>query len=143
MSQFVRRWQVGSAVSAAVLLVTLGAGCRVISSVSQGRVAAQPTDLAQLRTIRDVALTGDTSRFDYESIDSQAHRLYIAHRGAGSVVAYDTEQGQVIAEITGIPGVHGVVAVPELGRVYASATSSRQIAVIDTASLSVVATTQG
>jgi DNA-binding beta-propeller fold protein YncE len=131
------------AVSAAVLLLIVGVGCSVISSVAQGRAAAQPADVAQLRTIRDVALPGDTSRFDYESIDPQAHRLYIAHLGAGSVLAYDTEQRQVIAEIPGVAGVHGVIAVPELSRVYATATSSREIAVIDTASLSVVATAQG
>jgi hypothetical protein len=118
------------------LLLLLAAGC---AAISQSRVAAQPSDMAHVRTIRDVALPGDTSRFDYESVDPQTHRLYIAHLGAGSVVVYDTQQSQVIAEIAGVPGVHGVLAIPELGRVYATATSSRQIAAIDTASLSVVA----
>ena len=122
------------------LLLLLAVGC---AAIPQSRVAAQSNDVAQLRTIRDVALPGDTSRFDYESIDPQEHRLYIAHLGAGSVVVYDTQQGQVIAEIAGVPGVHGVLAIPELGRVYATATSSRQIAAIDTASLSVVAMAQG
>jgi DNA-binding beta-propeller fold protein YncE len=126
--------------SIAWVVLTFAAGC---GAISQGRVVAQPADEAQLRTIRDVALPGDTSRFDYESIDPSAHRLYIAHLGAGSVVAYDTDQGQVIADIPGVPGVHGVIAVPELGRVYATATSSRQIAVIDPALLALVATVQG
>ena len=43
----------------------------------------------------------------------------------------------------GLPDVHGVIAVPELGRVYATATNSHQIAVIDTTSLAIVATAQG
>src|SRR5215831_12291123 len=122
------------------LLLLSAAGC---AAISQSRVAAQPSDMAQLRTIRDVALPGDTSRFDYESFDPEAHRLYIAHLGAGSVVVYDTQQSQMIAEIPGVPGVHGVLAIPELGRVYATATSSRQIAAIDGVSLSVVAMAQG
>jgi YVTN family beta-propeller protein len=45
----------------------------------------------------------------------------------------------VVAEIAGVPGAHGVVAVPELGRVYATATDANQVAVIDATSLSVVA----
>ncbi len=126
--------------SVAWFVLIFAAGC---AAISQSRVAAQPADIAQLRTIRDVPLPGDTSRFDYESIDPVAHRLFIAHLGAGSVVAYDTDQGQVLADIPGVPGVHGVIAVPELGRVYATATNSRQIVVIDTASLAVVATAQG
>ena len=129
-----------AALSAMSVLLVLAVGC---GAISQPRVAAQPSDVAQLRTIRDVALPGDTSRFDYESIDPQAQRLFIAHLGAGSVVVYDTQQSQVIAEIPGVPGVHGVIAVSELGRVYATATSSRQIAAIDTASLSVVGMAQG
>jgi DNA-binding beta-propeller fold protein YncE len=124
----------------ACFVLILAAGC---AAISQGRVVAQPTDVAQLRIIRDVPLPGDTSRFDYESIDPTAHRLFIAHLGAGSVVAYDTDLAQVIADIAGVPGVHGVIAVPDLGRVYATATSSRQIAVIDIASLAVVAMAQG
>jgi len=123
----------------ALFVMIFAAGC---AAVTQGRVAAQ-SDIAQLRTIRDVPLPGDTSRFDYATIDPVTHRLFIAHLGAGSVVAYDTQQGQVLADIPGVPGVHGVIVVPELGRVYATATDSRQIAVIDSTSLTAVATAQG
>jgi len=121
-------------------LLVFAAGC---AAISQGHAAAQSTDLAQVRIIRDAPLPGDTSRFDYASVDPLAHRLYIAHLGASSVVAYDTAQSQVIADIPGIPGAHGVIAVPDLGRVYATATNSRQIAVIDPATLAVVAMAQG
>src|SRR5947209_3585978 len=125
------------------LALLLTGACGLVPGLMHGGAAAQPGDVASLRTLRDVPLPGDTSRFDYESIDPAAHRLYIAHLGAGSVVVYDTQQGQIITEIGGLPGVHGVLAIPELGRVYATATDTRQIAVIDTASLSVVATAQG
>jgi YVTN family beta-propeller protein len=42
-----------------------------------------------------------------------------------------------------VPGVHGVLAVPELGRVYATATGANQVAVIDPQALSVVTTIPG
>jgi YVTN family beta-propeller protein len=94
-------------------------------------------------TVRDVPLPGDTSRFDYESLDPGAHRLYIAHLGAGTVPVYDVSAGTIVGEVKDVPGVHGVLAVPELGRVYATAAGANQVAVIDPQSLSVVATIPG
>jgi YVTN family beta-propeller protein len=98
---------------------------------------------ATLYTVRDVPLPGDTSRFDYESLDPGAHRLYIAHLGAGTVPVYDISAGAIVGEVRDVPGVHGVLAVPELGRVYATATGNNQVAVIDPQSLTVVATIPG
>src|SRR5690349_11431288 len=118
----------------ALLLVGLVTGC------SLGAKAAQPSPF---QVIRDVPLSGGTSRFDYQSLDQQAHRLYIAHLGSGLVTVFDTETGSVIGDVANVPGVHGVLAVPELGRVFASATDANQVAVIDPASLSVVATVPG
>src|SRR5947199_7987195 len=86
---------------------------------------------ANFYTVRDVPLPGDTSRFDYESLDPGTHRLYIAHLGAGTVPVYDIPSGTIVGEIQDVPGVHGVLAVPELGRVYATATGANQVAVID------------
>src|SRR3954447_22296008 len=98
---------------------------------------------ASFYTVRDVPLPGDTSRFDYVSLDPGSHRLFIAHLGAGTVPVYDIVTGSVVGEIPNVPGVHGMLAVPELARVYASATGANQIAVIDPQSLSVVATIPG
>ena len=98
---------------------------------------------ATVSTARDIPLPGDTSRFDYESLDPGTHRLYIAHLGAGTVPVYDIAAGAVIGEIQDVPGVHGVLVVPDLGRVYASATNTNQVAVIDPQSLSVVTTIPG
>jgi YVTN family beta-propeller protein len=98
---------------------------------------------ADFRIVRDVPLPGDTSRFDYESLDSQAHRLYVTHLGAGTIVVYDVQAGAVVGEIQDVPGVHGVLAIPDLGRVYATATSNNQVAVIDPQTLSVMATIPG
>jgi YVTN family beta-propeller protein len=98
---------------------------------------------ASFSTVRDVPLPGDTSRFDYVSLDASSHRLFIAHLGAGTVPVYDIGAGALIGEVQNVPGVHGLLAVPELGRVYASATDSNQVAVIDPQSLTVTATIPG
>jgi YVTN family beta-propeller protein len=92
------------------------------------------------RIVADVPLTGGASRFDYQSIDPEAHRLYIAHLGASLVTVFDLQNGTVIGDVSGVAGVHGVLAVPELGRVFATATSANQLAVIDPNTLAVVAT---
>jgi YVTN family beta-propeller protein len=98
---------------------------------------------ADFHTVRDVPLPGDTSRFDYESLDPQTHRLYVSHLGGGTIPVYDIPSGAIVGEIQDVPGVHGVLAVPDLGRVYATATSSNQVAVIDPQSLAVIATIPG
>lgn len=91
------------------------------------------------RVVADAPLTGGTGRFDYASLDPQRHLLYVAHLGASSVVVVDTQANRVVREVPGVEGVHGVVAVPEAGRVYATATGANQLAVIDAASGAVVA----
>src|ERR671926_1854781 len=100
-----------------VVLLLVGAVVTVRWAVAQNGQGALPP---AFHVVADIPVTGDTSRFDYQSLDAQAHRLYIAHLGAGSVVVYDTQQGQVIGTVGGVPGVHGVLAIPELGRVYAT-----------------------
>src|SRR5919198_786841 len=78
--------------------------------------AQQPSpDGSGLRTVADVPLTGGASRFDYQSLDAQAHRLYIAHMGAGRVTVFDTQTGTIVGDVLGVKGVHGALVVPELG----------------------------
>ena len=93
--------------------------------------------------IANVPLPGDTSRLDYESFDPRTHRLFIAHLGAGSVIAFDTRAQRVVGTVDGTPSVRGVLAVPELGYVYAAAEGSGEIAVIDERTLAVVARISG
>ena len=55
-----------------------------------------------------------TEGWDYISIDSSARRLYIGRGQYLQVVDIDT--GRLIAQLTDMPGVHGVALVPELRR---------------------------
>ncbi len=101
---------------------------------------ATPIEGIQLRNVADYSLPGDTSRFDYVTFDPNSQRLYIAHLGASEVIVFDVQQAAVISTIPGIAGVHGVLAVPGLGRIYATATDVDALVVIDGTSLAVIAT---
>jgi len=64
--------------------------------------------------LRDVPLSGGATRFDYQSIDPNTGRLYIAHLGDGSMVVVDTIKETVIGAVKNLSRVHGILAVPEL-----------------------------
>jgi YVTN family beta-propeller protein len=96
-----------------------------------------------LRQIAEIPLPDGASRFDYQSIDPTRGLLFIAHLGASRVLAFDLQAQKVVADIPDVPGVHGVIVVPELHRLYATATGTNQVAVIDEDSLAVIAHTEG
>lgn len=102
-------------------------------------VCVVPKGELPLKNLRDVPLTGGSSRFDYQSMDSERGRLYIAHLGADLLTVFDTNAQSVVGDVTGLKHVHGVLAVPELNRVYATATGANELAVIDDKTLLVEA----
>ncbi len=83
-----------------------------------------------LKLVANVALPGPSNRFDYTSLDPTTGRLYIAHMNAGELLVFDVHKRRVVKTIAA-PGVHGVIAVPQAHRVYASATDARQLFTID------------
>lgn len=122
------RMQRPKVVAAGVLLVLAAAG------VAYGvhRATAQPGVIAlPLRTVARVALPGSTSRFDYASIDSGAHRLFLAHLGASELLTVNTATNQVVRRTAGLADVHGVLVVPARHRVYATATGTNQLVALD------------
>jgi len=92
-----------------------------------------------LKIVADVPLPGPASRFDYQSLDPSDGRLYIAHMNADQLIVFDTKKREVVANLDGFHRVHGVIAVPELARIFASVTGDHQVAVIDRASLKTIA----
>lgn len=112
-------------------LIALSA-CQVLNINSQANQKTIALEQSQyLKQVADIPLPGDTSRFDYQSFDRSSGYLYIAHLGAGHALVFDTKTQKVIADITNLPGVHGILAIPELHQVYASATGLNQVASID------------
>lgn len=93
--------------------------------------------------VADIPLTGGTTRLDYASLDPRDGRLFIAHLGDSMVTVFDTAAGKVVQDIPGVGRVHGVLVVPELDRVYASATQTNEVVAIDENSLKVIARIPG
>jgi DNA-binding beta-propeller fold protein YncE len=83
-----------------------------------------------LTTVARVSLPGPANRFDYTSFDPSTGWLWISHMDGDQLLAFDTRSRKVVKTISA-PGVHGVIAVPSLGRVYASATNAQQVLTID------------
>ncbi len=96
------------------------------------------TGILPLKTVTTASLPGEASRFDYESLDPKTHLLFLAHLAASQVVVFNVKTNHVVATIPDVDQVHGVLAVPELGRVFATATGSNEVAVIDEHTLKVV-----
>jgi len=101
--------------------------------------ASSPVDKPPLKVLADVPLTGGTTRLDYQSLDSASGRLYIAHLGSDLVTVFDVNRQTIVGDVKDLRHVHGVLAVPQLHRVYASATGTNELAVIDDQTLQVVA----
>jgi DNA-binding beta-propeller fold protein YncE len=92
-----------------------------------------------LTNVKDVGIGAPTRRFDYASVDPKAGLLFFADLAGGRVLVFDVRQQRLVKVIEGVPSVHGVLAVPELGRLYASATGAHQTVAIDEHSLQVTA----
>jgi DNA-binding beta-propeller fold protein YncE len=79
-----------------------------------------------LKPVARVPLSGPAVRFDYTSLDPSTNTLWISHMDASQLLALDVRTRKIVATISA-PGVHGVIAVPQLGRVFASATDAHQV----------------
>ncbi|ABL81049.1 MULTISPECIES: YncE family protein [unclassified Nocardioides] len=109
------------------LLVTLAGGGLAIWWKQRG-----PSTLdLPITQARVIPLTGDSSRFDYEDLDAERGLLFIAHMGAGQVIEVDVRTGKVVRTIDGLDDVHGVIVVPQLQRVFATATGTNELVSLD------------
>jgi len=101
-------------------------------------VSSESSDHAPLKKVADIPLPGAAVRFDYQNLDVSQRRLYIAHMNANQLVVFDTKNRSVVANLDGFASVHGVWAIPELGRVYASVTGEHKVAAVDLATLKTI-----
>jgi DNA-binding beta-propeller fold protein YncE len=102
-------------------------------------LTATAQDRAPLTQVADIPLPGPAVRFDYQSLDLSHHRLYLAHMNADRLVVFDTAKRDVVADLPGFPNVHGVWAVPEINRVFASATGEHKLAIVEMDTLKTLA----
>jgi YVTN family beta-propeller protein len=81
---------------------------------------------------------GGEGGWDYLTVDSPAHLLYIAR--ANRVMVVDTSSGKETGEITGLKGVHGVALDPDGKYGYISDGAANQVRVFDRSNRQLAAT---
>lgn len=86
--------------------------------------------------IKEIPIGGEGG-WDYLSIESGAHRLYVSH--ATKVVVIDTEKDAIAGEIADTPGVHGFAIAPELGRGFSSNGREAKASIVDLKTLKTIA----
>lgn len=117
--------------------VLLAAATLAGSSTFAASSGAEPSGPALSKVI-DLPLPGRSSRFDYQSLDPEAGRLYFSHMGDGELVVLNTETREVTAHLPGFPRTTGVLVVPELHKVFVSVAGNREVAVVDTRTLKIL-----
>jgi YVTN family beta-propeller protein len=100
-------------------VLTLCAGVAVVQAQS-----AQPG----YHVARQIKL-GEDGRWDYITIDTAGHRLFIARQTRIMVV--DQESGKLLGEIPGIDGAHGVALDYRTGHGFATAGRSGTVTMFD------------
>lgn len=81
---------------------------------------------------------GGEGFWDYLAIDQQARRLYIPRWS--HVMVVDADNYQVVGDIPGIEGVHGIAVAPEFGRGFITEDQANRITIFDLRTLKKTAT---
>jgi DNA-binding beta-propeller fold protein YncE len=114
--------------SAFLLAATTG-----IDGQARQATSAKPT--AGYHLLKRIEIGGEGG-WDYLTLDSAAHRLYVSH--ATRVVVIDLDKGAVVGEIANTNGVHGIAIVPELGRGFTSNGRDNSATIFDLKTLKVL-----
>lgn len=88
------------------------------------------------KLLKEIPVGGEGG-WDYLSVDSSAHRLYVSH--GTKIVVIDLAKDAVVGEITNTPGVHGLAPAPELGRGIATCGRENKAAIVDLKTLQTIA----
>ena len=117
-----------------LILSLVGLMVALIAAPADGE---SQTSRAPLRLLAELPLPGGAKRFDYQSLDPSSGKLYIAQMGAGRLLVFDSKTDRVVASLPGFPRITGVLAVPQLHRVYASVAGRHELVVLESPALRV------
>jgi DNA-binding beta-propeller fold protein YncE len=92
------------------------------------RVVAAQSGEPGYHVVRQIKL-GEDGRWDYITIDTSGHRLFIARQTRIMVV--DQESGKLLGEIPGIDGAHGVALDYKTGHGFATAGRSGTVTMFE------------
>jgi DNA-binding beta-propeller fold protein YncE len=76
--------------------------------------------------------------WDYITVDSPTHRLFISH--GTKVDVLDVQSGKLVDEVPDTPGVHGIALAPELNRGFVSAGHAARVTIFDLKTLATIGT---
>jgi DNA-binding beta-propeller fold protein YncE len=107
--------------------------------VTLASLAVASTDPSGYHIAKTITL-GGTEGWDYISMDSDTRRLYIGRSTHMDVV--DVDSGEVVAKLTGLPGVHGIALAPDLSRGF-TVQENDTISILDLKTLKKVGTIHG
>jgi len=107
-------------VLASVIIAALVGG--VVVAYLLGRQPPAAASPLPLTVVARVVLPGTSTRFDYADIYAPAHALFLAQLGSSRLLEIDTTTRRVLRVTDGLADIHGVLVVPALHRVFATAT---------------------
>jgi len=113
------------------LLVVLAA---VAGSAALAMFAFAAPQSSGYHLIKKVVLGGE-GQWDYLSVDSDTHHVYISRGSHLMVVDAD---GTLVGDIMGLKGTHGAALAPDLGRGYSSNGQSNSVSIFDLKTLQVI-----
>ena len=102
-------------------------------------LSAQTGAQGSYRVVRDLTLGGD-GRWDYVTVDSVNHRLFIARQTRVMVV--DPGSGKLLGEVPGLNGAHGVALVYSAGHGFATSGRDSSVTMFDLKTLRVLGRTK-
>ncbi len=120
------------AMLSAVLLIAICGLVTACTSSQPGQVGALP-----LTFVQDVSLPGGATRLDYQVIDPESKRLYIAHLGDGTVDVVDLNRLMVLGTVDHVDSAHGIAIAPDQHSIIASASGTNEAVIIDTQTMSI------
>ncbi len=107
----------------------------LILAASLIAVASAPQKTPSYSVIRTIPIGGEGG-WDYLSMDSRSHRLFIS-RGTHMMVL-NVDSGKIVGDIPNTPGVHGAAIAGRAGKGYTSNGRDDSVTVFDLRSLKVL-----
>jgi DNA-binding beta-propeller fold protein YncE len=104
-----------------------------IASPAAGAASPSPDRPAAGHRIVDRWALGGDGGWDYPTVDSAAHRLYLSR--ATHVAVIDLRSGKSVGDVADVPGAHGIAVAADFHRGYASAGKANAVRVFDLDSL--------
>ncbi len=92
---------------------------------------------AGYHVVKKIAVGGEGG-WDYLMMDSAARRLYVSH--TSKVVVIDVDKNEVVGEIPGTNGVHGIAIAPEFKRGFTSNGRDNSSTIFELETLKVIGT---